>query len=411
MNTMIIKKVNSLKGTVRISGSKNAALPILCTSILTRKKVIISNVPRIKDIKIVVKILRYLNCKVKIRLNKIKIDSKNIEYKSLAIAECSRLRGSYYFIPVLLYLFDKCDITLPGGCEIGLRPIDEHIRVFESLGFKVLYKDNHIWIRRQLNIDDLYIKLSKRSVGASINAIVSALKCKYAVLENLVLEPEGLDLIFFLNKLGFDIVALNNKVVYRGYNGSPLKIKYKIIPDRIEAITFLVMGLLCGDIKVKGAILDHISYPLELLIKAKYNICIKDKYIRARKSRGYCFDIKTDVYPMFPTDMQPIFGVLLAYSKGSSVIHEAIFENRMQIYNDLISMGFDINVIDNKAYIIGSMINKPINFVAKDLRHCAALLILLVKNGGSISNIDFIKRGYSTVFYNISNLGVKFKIK
>ncbi|MBE6136930.1 MAG: UDP-N-acetylglucosamine 1-carboxyvinyltransferase [Erysipelotrichaceae bacterium] len=412
MKKIIIKKANDIKGTVKINGSKNAAIPILCTSILTKGRIIFSNIPKITDIKIIIKILRYLNCKVRWRFNKLIVDSSKIEYKSLVIEECEKLRGSYYFIPVFLYLFDKCDILLPGGCSIGSRPIDAHIEAFEALGFKCMLKDNHLWIRREKAINEASITMSKKSVGASINAILASLKCRYVILDELVLEPEALDVIAFLKEIGFDLDALSHKVVFRGFKGRVDEVvKYKIIPDRIEAMTYIVMGLLCGDVKIKGANADHFKYPLELLLKAKYNIRFKRNYIRAIKSRGNCFDIKTETYPLFPTDMQPLFGVLMAYGKGSSVIEEDIFENRMQIYKDLNSLGFNVNLIGNKAYIIGSLINEPINHEAKDLRHCAALLILLIKNGGLLSNIDLIKRGYNSIFYNIRNLGAKFKIK
>lgn len=407
-----INKVNELKGTVKISGSKNAAIPILCTSILARKKVVFKNIPKISDIKIIIKILRYLNCKVKSNINTLIVDSSKIKYKSLAIKECTELRGSYYFIPVFLYLFDQCDILLPGGCNIGARPIDAHLDAFKAFGYSCVVEGNHLWVRKEYEVKEPAYKMTKPSVGASINAIVAALKCKYAIIDDLVLEPEALDVISFLKTLGFELDALKQRLVYRGYKENVEKvIKYSIIPDRIEAMTYIVMGLLCGDIKVKNINVDHLKYPLDLLIKAQYNIKIKNNYIRAIKSTGNSFDIKTDIYPFFPTDMQPIFGVLLAYSKGSCVIEEAIFENRMQIYNDLNSIGASVNVIGNKAYIIGSDIKVAINLSCKDLRHSAALMLLLLRNGGSVSNIDIINRGYDAFFYKIRMLGCNFKLK
>ena len=412
MNMITINKVNELRGAVKISGSKNAAIPILCTSILARKKVIFKNIPKISDIKIIIKILRYLNCKIKSGINSLIIDSSKIKYKSLAIKECTELRGSYYFIPVFLYLFDKCDILLPGGCNIGARPIDAHLDAFKAFGYKCVIEENHLWIRRELDIKEPTYKMTKESVGASINAIIAVLKCEYAIIDNLVLEPEALDVISFLKELGFEMDALKQRLVYRGYKENTEKvIKYSIIPDRIEAMTFIVMGLLCGDIKVKNINADHLKYPLDLLVKAGYDIKIKKDYIRAIKSIGNSFDIKTDIYPFFPTDMQPIFGVLLAYSKGSCVIEEAIFENRMHIYNDLNSIGASVNVIGNKAYIIGSNIKGAINLSCKDLRHSAALMLLLLRNGGRLSNINLINRGYDAFFYKIRSLGCNFKIK
>lgn len=411
MKSIKVKRVKELKGIVKISGSKNAAIPIICTSIITKDIVKLKNIPRISDLLKLLKILKYLNCKIKFKGNTLKINSKNIKYKPLTIKECGEIRGSYYLIPAMLYLFNQCEILLPGGCNIGKRPIDAHISVFNAMGYKTNIEDNILKVEIEKNIKEFHYAMTKPSVGASINALLCALKCDYAVIESLVLEPEGLDLIEYLKCLGFQIDTLNNKCVFKGYKYSNKKIVYDIIPDRMEAMTFIVMGLLCGSIKVKNVNIHHIKYPLDLLIQSNYNLKIGKNYIKAVKSRGNSFDVKTDIYPLFPTDMQPIIGVLLAYSRGSCVIEETIFENRLQIYKDLIEVGASINIIDNKAYIIGGATLKPGNFKCLDLRHSAAVMLLALKNGGIVENIQLLQRGYEDFFYKIKLLGANFSLK
>lgn len=411
MNSVTVNKVKNLKGIVKISGSKNAAIPILCTSLLASNRVILKNIPRISDVYKLIKILRYLNCNVKFKYDKVIIDNSSVEYKPLTIKECSEIRGSYYLIGVMLYLFNKCEIILPGGCKIGKRPIDAHIDAYKAMGYNVSY-ENDVLIINADNIPKVFnYKMTKSSVGASINTIIGSLRFNNAVLENLVLEPEALDLIEFLKVLGFKIDALENKCVIKGASLNNNKISYMIISDRMEAMTFIIMGLLCGDIKIKNANINHIRYPLDLLINAKYNIVKEKKYIRAIKSRGEAFSIKTNTYPFFPTDMQPLFGVLLALSRGMCIVEETIFENRLQIYKDINSSGGNINVIGNKAYITGVSELNPNNYTSLDLRHSAALLLLILKFGGTVENLSLLERGYEDFFFKLKLLGANFKLK
>ena len=409
MSLLSIENARELKGTVKISGSKNAAIPIICTSLLT-DRVRLSNVPKIIDIVKLLKILNYINVKTKWNKNNLYIDSRNIVYKPLTIEECNQIRGSYYLIPVFLYLFDKCEIVLPGGCKIGKRPIDSHLDAISAFGYKYIINDNYLKIKKDRRINNIDYSITKKSVGASINTLVLALKAQYAVISNLNIEPEGFAVIEFLKMMGFSISLLNNKSVIKNSTRNYSYIKYKIIPDRIEAMTFTVMGLLCGNLKIKNIDLHHMKNPLTLLIKSKYDIKLLKNSIIAKKSNGRSFDITTEEYPGFPTDLQAIFGVLLNYSYGSSVVNEVIFENRMQIYNNLIELGSDITLIDNKAYINGIISTETIDFKANDLRHAAALTILALRNGGNVDNIELIERGYEKFFSKITKLGAKFKI-
>jgi UDP-N-acetylglucosamine 1-carboxyvinyltransferase len=230
------------------------------------------------------------------------------------------------------------------------------------------------------------------------------------ILTGLVIEPEGMDVINFMRKLGYEIIynqaecIIYNKIEQRNIT------KYTIIPDRIEAMTFIIMGLLTGNILIRKSNIEHYHYPLNLLINAGYNIKIKNGNVLSKKSRGKSFDINTDTYPGFPTDMQPIFAVLLSLSKGRSIITENIFENRMQIFDDLISAKACVNVKDNKGYIMGVSDLNSSDYICKDLRQSAAVVLLVLSFGGSVDNLDILNRGYEVFFYKIRQLRAVFKI-
>lgn len=410
MSSIDILTKKTLHGTVKISGSKNASIPILCSTLLVKGKVLLKKLPYISDIENVLKILKYLGCRVKRKRNSVLIDTKNSKYKSLDIDMVKRIRGSYYFIPIFLNLYGKCEISLPGGCKIGERPIDEHIRIWQTLGYTIIQKDGYLKINKPKNeIKTITYSLCKHSVGASINAILSMINMDKAIIANLNIEPEGEALIDFLNIIGYNIKLHKNECEILHHNDIIDDIKYEIIPDRIEAMTFIIMGLLCGKVKIKGANYNHISYPIDLLIKNGYTIKINKKYIIAQKSKGLAFDIKTDIYPYFPTDMQPLFGVLFAYSRGACVVEEKIFDERMQIYYDLQNIGASINIVDNKAFIIGNSPDKVKCFKGYDLRHCAAIMLIILKNGGRLENYEMMQRGYEDFIYKISLLGAHAK--
>ena len=395
---------------MNISGSKNAAIPIICTSIIRRGKVVLKNTPRISDIFILLKIIKELNCKVIFLRNTLIIDSTNVKYKSLNNENVKKIRGSYYLIGPLLYLFGKCEIALQGGCSIGERPIDAHIDMLKSFGNQVEIINNVLCVVRAKEIKDITYTMIKKSVGASINAIICSSLMQKSVLLDLVVEPETIDELGFMKSLGYEIIFNKQECVIYNKIYDNRKIRYQVIPDRIEAMTFIILGLLTGNIKICKSNIDHYRLPLNLLINAGYNIKIKKDKVIAKKSRGKGFDIETNVYPNFPTDMQPLFGLLLSLAKGKSQITENIFENRMQIYDDLVSSKACINIVDNKAYIIGVDALEYNNYISKDLRHSAAVVLLVLTFGGVVDNLDVLNRGYECFFYKIRQLRAVFKI-
>lgn len=401
---------SKVKGKVNISGSKNAALPIICASILNKGKVILKNIPRISDVFDMCNILKYLNCKVNFKGNTLIIMSKNIVYKPLLLEECKKIRASYYFIGVFLFLFKKCEILLPGGCKIGSRPIDYHLKAFNDMGYKYNIENNILTIEKEKNNESFDITLINKSVGTTMNVILAGLGFNDGIIGNSLIEPECEDLISFLNIIGFNIENTSSNVVIKAHNKINTKIKYEIIPDRIEAMTYTVLGLLCGDLVINKCNPKHLLSPLNILKEAGYKLDFKQECLHVYKSVGNQINIKTDVYPGFPTDLQPIFGVLASQTKNISSIEENIFDNRMQIYNDLIVSNVECIIDKNNVKII------PANIISKDytvydLRHGAAVLLLaLIGNGSSkISNFELVLRGYENILQKLSKIGIYVK--
>ena len=218
----IIVEPSTLKGKVRISGSKNASLPIICAALLI-DEVCLIDVPKIKDVEILLNILEKLNCTIKQKHNHLYINSRNIAYIPLTIDSISLIRGSYYLIPIMLYLFNKCEISYPGGCDFDSRPIDLHIELFKSLGYDVEIKDNIILFTLKKRIKKLNYSISKLSVGASINAILGSLTFDYIVLDGLNIEPEGRALVDFLKGIGFDIMQIKSRCIFKKSRPNTLK--------------------------------------------------------------------------------------------------------------------------------------------------------------------------------------------
>ena len=401
-----------IKGSVVCSGAKNAALPLLCASLLAKGKVMLKNVPRISDIFDICSILRYLDCKVIFKGHTMLVDNTKLKYKPLFLEECKKIRGSYYFIGVFLALFSKCEIVLPGGCKIGSRPIDVHLQAFEDLGFKYMIEENILTVYKLKVNEEANLVLKKRSVGASINAIFAGLRLNRFEIQNGLYEPEGLDVICFLQKLGYHLTLQNGIVKYEKSKLEFKLIKHTIIPDRMEAMTYAILGLLKGEVTVKRVNTKDLEYPLKLLKEAGYHISYTDSEIHTKKSYGKQMEIKTDTYPGFPTDLQSIFGVLALKTIGKTRIEETIFENRMQIYYDLKDSGVLCEVDGSSALITGTNLIQSKDYTACDLRHGAALLLLalLGDKAITISNFEYVLRGYDDIINRIKSLGGKIEL-
>ncbi|MDE7213258.1 MAG: UDP-N-acetylglucosamine 1-carboxyvinyltransferase [Anaeroplasmataceae bacterium] len=398
-----------IKGNVACCGAKNATIPLLCASLLAKGKVMFRNVPRISDVLDICTILKYLDCKVIFKGHTILIDNTNLKYKPLFLEECKKIRGSYYFIGVFLALFSKCEITLPGGCKIGSRPIDVHLQAFEDLGFKYTIEDNILTVYKLKVNEEANLVLAKRSVGASINAIFAGLRLNRYEIQNGLYEPEGLDVICFLQKLGYHITNNEGTIKYEKSKLEFKLIKHTIIPDRMEAMTYAVLGLLKGEVTVKRVNTKDLEFPLKILKDAGYHISYTDTEIHTKKSYGKQMNIKTDIYPGFPTDLQSVFGVLAVKTIGKTRIEETIFENRMQIYYDLKDSGVACEIEGNSAIVTGTNLIQSKDYTACDLRHGAALLLLalLGDKDSIISNFEYVLRGYDDIISHIKALGGK----
>lgn len=401
-----------LKGSVTISGAKNAAIPLLCVSLLAKGKVLFRNVPRISDIFDLIEIIRKLNCKVVFKGHTMLIDNTNLTYSPLLFEECKRIRGSYYLIGVFLTLFAKCEILLPGGCKIGSRPIDIHLQAFKDLGFDYSITDGILYIHKIRSLEATSITLKNKSVGATMNALFASLGLEYVSISNVLVEPECADVILFLNQLGYSVKQEEDNIITKKVPLDFKLTKHTIIPDRMEAMTFAVLGLLAGEIKIKKVDTSVLTLPLEVLVQSGFSISYTANEINVKKSFGKGFSIRTDIYPGFPTDMQSIFGVLSIHTEGRTEIVETVFENRMHIYYDLIDCGVECYVEKNKAIIEGTQHIDSKNYKAYDLRHGAALIILaLVGNEEStISNFEYIFRGYDDILNKLKGIGANISL-
>lgn len=411
MESLVINGGVSLNGEVEISGAKNSAVAILPASILASEgNCIINNVPNIEDVHCLERILEGLGCTVnKIKNNTLNINSSDITNFSAVSEDVNKMRASYYFIGALLARFKRAKVKMPGGCYIGNRPIDQHIRGFKALGAKVTIDNGCINIEaNKLYGTDIFFDVI--SVGATINVMIAATMAEgVTVLKNVAKEPHVVDVANFLNKMGANIIGAGTDIIKIKGVERLIGCNYSIIPDQIEAGTFMIAAAATkGDVTVKNVIprhLDPISLKLkEMGVLIKYNedsirvICDKD--LKAA-------NIITDTYPGFPTDIQQPITSLLCIAEGKSLVIERIWESRYGHVSELIKMGAKIRVEDRVAVIDGINHLNGAKVLATDLRAGAALIIAaLSANGESrIEGVEHIDRGYPNIERKFRLLG------
>ena len=397
-----------LTGTIKISGAKNSAVALVPASLLAEDKVTIDNIPDISDIKALNEILEYLGSKVVRNKEKMEIDPSTVENKAIPENISKKLRASYYFMGALLGKYKKAEMYFPGGCSIGARPIDLHLKGFEALGAKVTSVGNKYTIEAdELVGTNIYLDIA--SVGATINIMLAATKATgTTIIENAAKEPEIVNVATFLNQMGAKIT---------GAGTSEIKIKgvkklhgcyTEVIPDRIEAGTYITIGALCGEnLKIENIIPEHIESFLSKLEEVGADIKIgSDNVIITKKEKYKPTTIKTAVYPGFPTDLQQPFTILLTKCSGKSKVTETIWENRFMHIPYLVDMGADITVKDQTAIIIGptNLIGKQIK--ATDLRAGASMIAAgLIAQGETIGDIEHVLRGYENIIEKLTNVG------
>jgi len=408
----IVKGGNPLRGEVPISGAKNAAVAILPAVILSDEPCVIDNVPDIQDVRIIFKILENLGATVeKLEEGAYKIDCTTINSTSCSSEYTSKMRASYYFLGALLSKSLKADISMPGGCQLGERLIDQHIKGFRALGAEVEIIEDII-SARATELIGKRIFLDVVSVGATMNIMLAATKASgTTIIENAAKEPHVVDLANFLITMGANIKGAGTDTI-RITGVSHLRgTRYTVSPDQIEAGTYMVMAAITkGDITLKNITRKHLD-PITAKLK-EMNLGVEEDIDSVRiyyKGPFQAVNIKTMPYPGFPTDMQPIMAALLALAEGESRIIETIFSNRFQYVEHLANMGAQIEINDknDRAVISGIPAYKPATLYATDLRAGAAMLCAALSADGisEIHNISYIDRGYENVVAKIEKLG------
>ena len=414
MSSYIIEGGHKLEGTVKISGSKNAALPILAATVLNVGKTTLYNVPNIQDTQMMFKILETLGGKVEKKNNKIIIDTSKINKFEIPEELMHKMRSSVILAGALLGRYKKAIFSYPGGCDIGSRPIDLHLRSFEKLGINVVQNYGNIICDAE-KIKGEKIDLDFPSVGATENAILASVLAEgTTTITNAAREPEIIDLQNFLNKMGAKIIgAGTNEIQITGVK--KLKdISYNIMPDRIETGTFLCLAVATkGNLILENTKAEHITPVITKLQEADCKIEIEKNKIKINSNKKIkALDIKTMPYPGFPTDMQSVFSAMLTTAKGTSIIVENIFENRFKYTQELNKMGAKITVEGKSAIIRGVRKIYGANVKATDLRGGASLVLagLIAKGTTQIDNIEYILRGYEKLDYKLRDLGAKINI-
>ena len=415
MKIMEIEGNRELSGTIRISGAKNATVALIPAAILTDEEATICNVPEITDTDALCDILNELNVDVKRASESIIINPKNMINIEIAEKFSKKLRASYYFMGALLGKYKKAVMYFPGGCSIGARPIDLHLKGFEALGATVKNEKNKYIVEAQeLHGANIYLDIA--SVGATINIMLAAVKAKgTTVIDNAAKEPEIVNVATFLNNMGARISGAGTSTIKIEGVETLHKCFHEVIPDRIEAGTYIIIGALCGkNLKVDNIIPDHVDSLLSKLEEIGTELEVGTDYVIISKSDTYkSTTIKTLVYPGFPTDLQQPFTVLLTQCNGKSKVTETIWENRFMHIPYLNDLGADITVKNQTATIIGPTKLTGTSVVATDLRAGAAMVAagLLAEGTTTITNVEHILRGYEQIVEKLTSVGAKIKIR
>ena len=415
MSSYIIEGGHKLEGTVKISGSKNSALPIIAATILNAGKTTLYNVPNIQDTQMMYKILETLGAKIEKKNGKIKIDTSKIEKFEIPPELMHKMRSSVILAGALIGRYKKATFSYPGGCDIGSRPIDLHLKSFEKLGIQVNQNHGNIECNAE-KIKGEKIDLDFPSVGATENAILATILAEgTTIITNAAREPEIIDLQNFLNKMGAKIVGAGTDEIQIEGVKKLKDISYNIMPDRIETGSFLCFAAATkGNIILENVNATHITPIISKLEEAECKIETsknKIKIIAPKKLKA--IDIKTMPYPGFPTDMQSVFASMLTIAKGTSIIVENIFENRYKYTQELNKMGAKITVEGKSAIIRGTRKLYGADVKATDLRGGAALVLagLIAKGKTQVDDIEYILRGYEKLDYKLQNLGANINVE
>lgn len=417
MKKIKINGGNPLSGKIQIGGAKNSAVALIPAALLANGVCVIDNVPNITDRDALFNIIKLLNVDVKMDGTKVTIDSRKIKNKEITEELSNKLRASYYFMGVLLARYKHVEMYYPGGCNIGARPIDLHLKGFKALGADIIHdEENHKYIIDAKELHGSRIKLDFASVGATINIMFAATLAKGTTkIINAAKETEIINIAEFLNKMGAKIKgAGTSNITIEGVD-KLIGTNIDVIPDRIEAGTYLLMGALLGNnLEVCGVNPSHITALLNKFKDMNIDYKVEGNVISISKSEKLLpVNVTTLVYPGFPTDLGQPMSVLLTQSHGKSYFEETIWENRLQHVEYINKMGANIKITDNQhAIITGPVKLHGAEINATDLRGGAALVMagLIAEGTTIISNIDFILRGYENLILKLKNVGADIEI-
>lgn len=412
MEQYVIKGGNPLVGEVEIGGAKNAALAILAAAIMTDETVTIENLPNVRDINVLLSAMEGIGAKIeRVNAHKVKINGSLISNLSVDYEFIKKIRASYYLLGALLGKYKSAEVALPGGCNIGSRPIDLHLKGFRALGATVDIQHGLIAARAE-KLTGTHIYLDKVSVGATINIMMAASMAEgKTIIENAAKEPHVVDVANFLNSMGANIRGAGTDVIRIVGVEKLHKTEYSIIPDQIEAGTYMFAAAATkGDVTVKNVIPKHLEATTAKLIEVGCEVEEFDDAVRVVASKPlHHTQVTTLPYPGFPTDMQPQMSVVLAIAEGTSTVTESIFENRFKYVDELTRMGAEIKVESNIAIINGVKGYTGARVSAPDLRAGAALVIagLAAEGITIVDDIHFIERGYEEFETKLRALGAQ----
>ncbi len=414
MEKFVINGGKPLKGKVRISGAKNAAVAILPAVLLADSPCIIENLPEISDVSAILNAMSYLGANIRtINKTSVEIDPSHVNSFIVPKEITENMRASSYFLGALLGRLNRARVAPPGGCNFGVRPIDQHIKGFESLGAKVSIEGGMV-DARALRLSGASVYLDMVSVGATINIMLASVKARgLTVIENAAREPHIVDLANFLNSMGANIMGAGTNVIkIRGVD-SLKGTCYSIIPDQIEAGTYMVAAVATkGDVTVENVTPKHLESIIAKLIETGAEITEYDEAVNVRMTtRPKKCNVKTMPHPGFPTDMQPQIATLLSVAEGTSIVTEGVWDSRFRYVEQLTLMGADIQVDGKMAVITGVENLNPAPVKAVDLRAGAAMIIagLMAQGTTEVEEIVHIDRGYEKIAEKLTALGANIK--
>jgi len=409
MDKFVIHGGNPLNGTVNVSGAKNACLPLMAASLLVKGKNVIRNVPDLRDTRTMAKLLKIIGAELTFENGVMEIDATNADNPEAPYDLVKTMRASFYALGPLTARFGKAKISLPGGCAWGPRPVDLHLKGIELLGGNVTLDEGYIYIETD-GLKGAFIQLDISSVGATGNLLMASVLAEgETIIENAAREPEIVCLIDFLNEMGAEIKGRETNFLHINGVSELRPIEFDVIPDRIEAGTFLITAAAVGgDVLVEGLDPNHLTAVTDKLQEAGVNLELNEKSIRITSGdRLKATDVTTDIYPGYPTDMQAQWIALMATAKGKSVVTDTVYKDRFTHVPELVRLGIDVKLTGNAAVVNGVEKLKGAPIMSTDIRASASMVIagLMAEGRTDLHRIYHLDRGYEDLENKLRGIG------